>query len=433
VRQPIRSLSHSQDSTRVLSSAEPEQLHFSVSDNEWAIFGFGAFALMGYLAVHHRTAGAVEAAPHSDGRLLGLFAWVALSCDGWLVKVVSPGRAFEALVIETMARRSLAMRRRWQIGIIGIGGAWLCGIACVNRHPPINESFRFGQLAPSEVHGVSSEHVANSGGSGAPGELGVALPADTRADRRSSGHGLQGELGVALPADTRAVFLHHSTGEVVWKGGVREWLVNYDASTGKRYSIEAQAFPDGKSYPWENYPYDYWNIWVAHAGPNAYSGQPTLEVLTRQYQLIVWKHCFPVSALEADLGSADIASPRKSLENYRIQYLALREKMREFPRTRFLVWTGAALTEGETNTQEAERARQFFDWVRSTWDERGDNIFLWDFLQLETGGGLFLAQDRAAGDSHPSAPFASRVAPLLARRIVNVIEGRGDTTSSSGE
>ena len=103
-----------------------------------------------------------------------------------------------------------------------------------------------------------------------------------------------------LPADTRIVFLHHSTGEVVWNGGVPECVAAWNRAHGTRYTIEERAFPSGDPYPWENYPYDYWNIWVKHAGRSAYRGEPTLEMLTRDYQLIVFKHCFPVSGIDAD-------------------------------------------------------------------------------------------------------------------------------------
>ena len=99
---------------------------------------------------------------------------------------------------------------------------------------------------------------------------------------------------------------------------------------------------------------------------------------------------------------------------------------------KFIVWTGAALLKSETNEESAGRARSFFDWVRKEWDEPGDNIYVWDFWALETEGGLYLKQDHAAGDSHPSEAFAKRVAPLLGKRVVDVIEDRGDTGSLTG-
>ncbi|RPI53646.1 MAG: hypothetical protein EHM56_07055, partial [Chloroflexi bacterium] len=219
------------------------------------------------------------------------------------------------------------------------------------------------------------------------------------------------------------LFLHHSTGGVIWDGGVAGWFDAYNAEHGTSYRIAERAYP-GDGYPWANYPYDYWNIWIKHAGDRQYKKQDTLEILTRDYDVIVWKHCFPVSAVEADSGSPKVGSEVKSLENYKLQYEALREKMRQFPETRFIVWTGAALVVSATNEAQAGRAQEFFGWVTENWDEPGDNIYIWDFWQLQTEGGLYLLDEYAASadDSHPNSTFAARVAPSLARRIVDVID-----------
>ncbi|MFY9201698.1 MAG: hypothetical protein ACOX7X_11655 [Methanosarcina flavescens] len=231
-----------------------------------------------------------------------------------------------------------------------------------------------------------------------------------------------------MSSSAKVIYLHHSTGGVIWDGGVQDTIEKYNADHGTDYSITPLEFPKVSPYGWNNYPYDYWNIWVNHAGPSAYMEEPTLEMLTQTYDVIVWKHCFPVSNIVADTGSPDITSSVKSLENYKLQYNALKEKMHEFPNKRFIVWTGAALVESATNPAEAERAREFANWVKTTWDEPGDNIYVWDFHELETGGGLYLLPENAvsASDSHPNPEFAASVAPLIGQRIIDVIEGRGD-------
>jgi hypothetical protein len=237
-----------------------------------------------------------------------------------------------------------------------------------------------------------------------------------------------GEAGV------RIIFLHHSTGGVIWEGGVERWFDDYNTAHGTDYQIEQRAYPNDP-YPWNNYPYDYWNLWVEHEGNKPYKGQDTLDILIHGHDVVVWKHCFPVSAVEPDSGSPQVSSEVKSLENYKLQYEALKEKMHQYPDTQFLVWTGAALTQAATDEGQAQRAQAFFDWVKGGWDEPGDNIYLWDFRQLETEGGLYLRDEYAAGadDSHPNSQFAERVAPLFAQRVVDVIEGRGDSGSLTGE
>jgi hypothetical protein len=242
------------------------------------------------------------------------------------------------------------------------------------------------------------------------------------------------DTGSDMGAETSVIFLHHSTGANIWGGGVADWIADYDATSGNSYTIEERAYPDSP-YPWANYPYDYWYLWVDNAGPDPIEGQDTLEILTAAYDVIVFKHCFPVSDVQADTGSPDVSSSTKSIENYQLQYEALKAKLLSFPDNRFIVWTGAAQVQGATTEAMAERAEQFFEWVRTTWDETGDNIFVWDFWTLETAGGLYLLDEHAASasDSHPNAEFSAEVAPYFGQRVVDVIEGLGDVASITGQ
>jgi hypothetical protein len=94
--------------------------------------------------------------------------------------------------------------------------------------------------------------------------------------------------------------------------------------------------------------------------------------------------------------------------------------MHEFPETLFLVWTGAAQVRGVTSKENAQRAQKFFKWVKEEWDQSGDNIFVWDFFELETEGGIYLKDQYAASsdDSHPNYDFAERVAPCESRLLM---------------
>lgn len=236
------------------------------------------------------------------------------------------------------------------------------------------------------------------------------------------------EKEASTVSDVKIIFLHHSTGGVIWEGGVLSWFENYNSENNKNYSIVEQDFPKNYPYGWENYPYDYWNIWVNNAGESEYLEEPTLEILTGSYDMIVFKHCFPVSEIEPDRGSPDIKSSEKRIENYKLQYNALKNKMEEFPGAFFVVWTGAAQVQGVADSSSAQRAKNFFDWVKNEWDEKGDNIFIFDFWQLETEGGIYLKDEYAqsSDDSHPNSTFAERVAAIFSQRLVDIIEGRGD-------
>jgi len=245
---------------------------------------------------------------------------------------------------------------------------------------------------------------------------------------------ITGKPQTPMADDTSVIFLHHSTGSVIWNGGVDTWFTSYNSTNSTSYAITEQAYPN-TPYPWDNYPYDYWLIWVSNAGPTPYDGQDTLEILAAAYDVIVFKHCFPVSQVGLDTGSPDVSSSTKSQENYKLQYQTLKAKMLSFPNNRFIVWTGAALVESATDALEADRARSFFNWVKNEWDEPGDNIYVWDFWQLETGGGLYLlgANAVSSSDSHPNSTFATTVAPYFSQRVVNVIKGLGDLTSLTGQ
>ncbi len=252
-------------------------------------------------------------------------------------------------------------------------------------------------------------------------------------------------------SEYKILFLHHSTGDVIYRGGsnariirgvrigkefdVPAWFKKYNKAQGTSYTITEQNFPKGELYQWKNYPFDYYNIWVKHAGNNPYMGEPTLEMLTREYDLIVFKHCYPVCDINADMANADIGSEEKTLANYKLQYEALKKKLKEFPDTKFILWTGAARVKSQMDTATATRAGEFFNWVRNQWDTPGDNIFLWDFYELETEGGLFLKDKYATGanDSHPVREFGARAAPLFCQRIVDVIENNGENTTLTGK
>ena len=118
-----------------------------------------------------------------------------------------------------------------------------------------------------------------------------------------------------------------------------------------------------------------------------------------------------------------------------MQYEALKKKMLEFPETKFIIWTPTALVESDTNKDDAERANEFSEWVKNVWDSKGDNIFLWDFRDLQVEGGLYFKSNYALdiNDSHPNKEFSRKVAPYFCKRIVDIIEGNGDIASLTGK
>ncbi|MCD4670603.1 MAG: hypothetical protein K8S14_09165 [Actinomycetia bacterium] len=204
-----------------------------------------------------------------------------------------------------------------------------------------------------------------------------------------------------ISSDTNIIFLHHSTGSIIWngrppsffkkvagrissglgdkvgnKGHLPSLLKKYNKENGKDYLIKEQAFPKAAPYGWNNFPYDYYNIWVKNAGAKPFMDEPTLELLTKDYHVIIFKHCFPVCYIQEDQDSADINSDLKTSANYMLQYAALRDKLHEFPNTKFILFTGAAQVQNNISDEAAKRAYKFFGWVRDKWDIPNDNIYL---------------------------------------------------------
>ena len=190
----------------------------------------------------------------------------------------------------------------------------------------------------------------------------------------------------------KIVFLHHSTGYNIWLGGTNKYLykifgkadvknqfAKYNRANKTAYQITQQFFPKSVPYGWNNYPFDYYNIWVKNGGDKPYMEEPTLEILTKEFNVIIFKHCFPVSRITEDIYLPDINSSVKSLENYKLQYEALKNKMHLFPENKFIVWTPAVNTKQTMTEDEARRTRMFYEWMMNEWDEKGDNIFIWDF------------------------------------------------------
>ena len=239
----------------------------------------------------------------------------------------------------------------------------------------------------------------------------------------------------AQTKNSNIIFLHHSTGQCIWDGGVNEWFDAYNTDNNTNHQIIEQEFPKDDPYGWENYPYDYYNIWVKNAGQEPYRQEPTLEILTKKYDIIVLKHCFPVGYVDEDYNDPDIDSSEKRMENYELQYNALKEKMVLFPDNKFIVWTGAALVKNDTSSEQAQRTKDFFNWVKNDWDKPQDYIFIFDFYQLQTEGELYFKRKYSQGsdDSHPNESFSKRVAPYFCQRIIDVISERGDTADETGK
>ncbi|KPL11296.1 MAG: hypothetical protein AMS26_20230, partial [Bacteroides sp. SM23_62] len=166
-------------------------------------------------------------------------------------------------------------------------------------------------------------------------------------------------------------------------------------------------------------------------------GIECIESLVEQYQVIIFKHCFPGAAIQAESGSPEVSSEVKTRGNYKLQYRALRDRMDHYPRTIFIVWTLAPLHRMSTSPEDAARAREFVDWVKDEWlTEDGSehkNIKIFDFwgYVAETNANpdsgevnclrYEFESSHSNGDSHPNTTANETVGPLFAEFIASTI------------
>lgn len=208
---------------------------------------------------------------------------------------------------------------------------------------------------------------------------------------------------------TRIIFLHHSCGHnLIEEGGVREGLtqLGYDFYD-HGYNEQGLRLPDG-TYAGRNFdvpgdntdPDGFAEIFAQplHDPPdNAFSH-------LMQYDVIAFKSCFPVS---------NIADAHQ-LEAYKQHYLAIRERMDQYPEKAFIIVTQPPQVPGASNRQEANRARAWTQWLRSDEFLAGhSNVFVFDFFDYLAGDDNFLRREYRYDnyDGHPNARANEEIGP----------------------
>jgi len=236
----------------------------------------------------------------------------------------------------------------------------------------------------------------------------------------------------------KIIFLHHSTGGGVYnEGNVAKWFQNYNNQNGTAYNIIERSYPN-TPYPWENYPYDFWNLWINGACNNNSPAVECMDKITQNFDVIIFKHCYPGADVLADQGNASVGSKRKSLENYKLQYRALRTLMDSYPNNKFIVWTLAPLHQNATTVENASRARQFVEWVKNEWlteDQKSyPNIYVFDFFGLAAELSTspingkpnclkYLYEGSHSGsDSHPNSLANKTIGSQFAQFVVDAIK-----------
>jgi hypothetical protein len=139
-----------------------------------------------------------------------------------------------------------------------------------------------------------------------------------------------------------------------------------------------------------------------------------------QHEVIVFKSCFPASAIASN----------EQLAQYQAWYLKIRDFMDQHPEKMFVVITQPPLNPAETDSEAATRARAFANWLISDDFLAGRrNVATFDLFDqlaesnLQAADANMLRQDyRQGSDSHPTQAANAIVGPQLAEFIVSAVE-----------
>jgi carbohydrate binding protein with CBM11 domain len=233
---------------------------------------------------------------------------------------------------------------------------------------------------------------------------------------------------LAKTAPVKIIFLHHSVGEgLINEGSVREKLTAlgyafYDHGYNEEGLRNANGSHTGRNF---NVPGDNTNPdGFANIFGQGLTNPPTNTFShLMQYDVILFKSCYPVSNIE----SAD------DLNRYKAHYRSIINRMDSYPNKTFIIVTQPPLVPNETDTNAARRAREFANWLKSDSFLAGHkNVFVFDFFGRLAGSDNMLKagyrQDRY--DSHPNSRANREIGPVFVNFIDRIIKSRGAIVST---
>lgn len=206
---------------------------------------------------------------------------------------------------------------------------------------------------------------------------------------------------------TQLLFIHHSVGEN-WlnEGGLRDSLAGLGVGVHS-VTYGSDMGQDTDMSDWVSKFNDYFEKMLK------YDIRPDiLYPRDMENDIIMFKPCFPNS----DIG-ANGAPPGNPLEkdrtiwNYKSVFENLGERFLKAPRKLFLYVTAPPLVPGETSAENANRAREFNNWVKSDFiaDYRKrtgpENFWVFDLFDVLADSSNYLKPEyrRSDTNSHPNA------------------------------
>ena len=190
-------------------------------------------------------------------------------------------------------------------------------------------------------------------------------------------------------------FIHHSTGEIYWNGGMEEILTS-------RGFIAAAPFWEGATDPPDFY--------------GEFTNQSNWEIL-ESYSVIIFKSCFPASDITSD----------EMLEEYKGYYNQLYEVYEDHPDKLFVPMSTPPLLEGSTSLAAAQRSLEFENWLLGEYKDNysGTNLVPFGLHSLLSDNNGYLASEfiSEGGDDHPNDYSGQVVGEAIWEHLKSYVEG----------
>jgi hypothetical protein len=184
-------------------------------------------------------------------------------------------------------------------------------------------------------------------------------------------------------------FVHHSTGEIYWTGGMEKAL------TDAGYNAAAPWW-DGNTDPPDFY--------------NEFSNPDRWKIL-EPYDIIIFKSCFPAS---------DITS-NEMLEQYKNDYNQLYEIFRAHQDKLFVPMSTPPLLKNHTTPEAAQRALEFEKWLLGEYKDNydGKNLAPFGLHSLLSDENGYLKNDFVVSteDDHPNAHSGEVVGEAIVEHL----------------
>ncbi len=228
----------------------------------------------------------------------------------------------------------------------------------------------------------------------------------------------------AAQAPIRIIFLHHSVGQgLIDGGGVREGLTArgyafYDHGYNGEGLRDAAGEYTGTNFDVPDDNTDPNGLAAIFAQPLHDPPDNTFSHLM-QYDVIIFKSCFPNSNIGSD----------EQLAEFQSYYLSMRDRMDQYPNKLFIVVTQPPQVPGASDPDEARRARALADWLASDEFLGGHpNVVTFNFFDLLAGEDNFLRAGYRVDDydAHPNEVANQTIGPLFVDFVDQAIRNYRD-------